>query len=147
MIATVKRPRRRKPAALSARKKAIAEMREQIDFYRATVHHAARGRPVTEGDAERMANILDFLLLPEWAFDRDVRACRRYLGMQEEAKQVSAAEAEAIIDKAAELAFNHPHLLMPIELATAMRLQARDKMLARQADTRFRLRALWSTYQ
>lgn len=147
MPATLKRPRRSKPARPSARQEAIAEVREKIDFYRATVHRVARGRPVTEGDAERMACVLDFLILPEWAFGRDVRACRRYLAMQEEAKQTSGEATEAIIDQAAELAFNHPHLLMPIEFATAMRIRVRDKMLARQAETRARLRSLWSRYQ
>lgn len=132
MTATLTRRRRTKPAAVSAREEAITELRHKIEMYRATVHHLATGRPVPADDAGRMASILDFLLLPDWTFTRDVRACRRYLAMQEEAKQASGAQAEAIIDRAAELAFNHPHLLMPIELAIAMRLRAREQMHARQ---------------
>lgn len=89
----------------------------------------------------------NFLILPNCAFARDVRACPRYLAMQERARQTSGEAAEAIIDEAAELAFNHPHLLLPIELATAMRVRVRDKMLARHEKTRARLRALWSTHE
>ena len=147
MTATATRPRKAKRPTLTARQEATNELREKIAFYRGTVHQIATGRPVTFGDAERMANILDFLLLPAWAFDRDVRACRRYLVMQEQAKHTTGEAAEAIIDQAAELAFNHPHLLLPIELATAMRMKAREKMLARQAAARARLQALWSTYR
>jgi hypothetical protein len=147
MTATATRPRKPKRAAPTARDKAAAEIQAHIDFYRRAVHHAAIGRPVTGDDAKRMEDILDFLLLPEWAFARDVRACRRYLSMREQAKQASGEATEVIIDRAAELAFNHPHLLLPIELATAMRMKAREKRLARQAATRARLRSRWSTYR
>jgi hypothetical protein len=147
MTATATRSRKPKRAATTARDKAAAEIQAHIDFYRRAVHHAAIGRPVTADDAKRMESILDFLLLPEWAFARDVRACRRYLSMQEQAKQTSGEATEAIIDRAAELAFNHPHVLLPIELATSMRMKAREKRLARQTATRARLRSRWSTYR
>jgi len=147
MTATATRSRKPKRAAATARDKAAAEIQAHIDFYRRAVHHAAIGRPMTADDAKRMVDILDFLLLPEWAFDRDVRACRRYLSMQEQAKQTSGEATEAIIDRAAELAFNHPHLLLPIELATSMWMKTREKRLARQTATRARLESMWSTYR
>lgn len=129
------------------REKATADIRRQLEAYRGIVHRAAIGEPIPAHVAAYMESILDLLVLPDWIFHRDVRACRRHLLMVKQAEQAVGQAAEALRDRAAELAFEYPHLLLPIELAAGMRLKEKEKQLARLAGSREALRAAWSTYQ
>lgn len=134
-------------AKAPSREKTLADIREQLEAYRGIVHRAAIGEPIPAHVAAYMEAILDLLLLPDWIFPRDVRACRRHLLMVEQAEQADGQAAEAIRDRAAELAFEYPHLLLPIELAAGIRLKEKEKQLARLAGSREALQAAWSTYK
>lgn len=136
-----------KTKAAASREKAIGDIREKLEAYRGIVHRAALGEAIPAHVTQYMEAILESLHLPEWTFTRDVRACRRHLAMVEQAKQAEGQAAEVLRDRAAELAFEYPHLLLPIELAAGMRLKEKEKQLARLAETRDTLRTAWSTYQ
>ena len=67
------------------------KMRERVEAYREIVTRYATGETMTVADMEQAAELLDQLGLPQYAFDRDADAVRRFNATR--AKYDTAVEA------------------------------------------------------
>jgi hypothetical protein len=76
---------------------ASQRLTQQITAYRGYVARAAKGEKLSEEELEKVLEALDYLRLPQFAFERDTTAHREYestAAVVAEMKRSSAAESE-----------------------------------------------------
>lgn len=79
------------PQPISFDEIAHKRMAERITTYRELVGRHSTGQTLTTGEMETIADLLDLLGLPQYAFTRDAEAMQRFALVQ--AKTVAAVEA------------------------------------------------------
>lgn len=104
-----------------ARKK----MRERVEAYRSLLTRHAKGDPLTEADLSEVADLLELLGLPDYAWGRDTEAMQRFA--------VVEAKHRAAVDAAPAHQQRSVELARDVESLQAKLAVAREKLRRAQA--------------